>query len=432
MALIKLEPVPTESDDLEDYVAALFLASGHFVEKCMTEYDFTSILELDVVATRYDVDPPVTVVAEAKSGGWGFPDIFKVIGWMTYLRLKSGAFFVSKHDADHDPAACQKKVEPLGLKVIHLGDFSDAFQRFEGAGFPKIIHPGLFSIWRWSFRLERVLIQLLREAKKQDPKKEGPAAALRYHKLVNDGVFFARDPTHRLQLLYDAFRDHPRLSLGVAREIAGGTYDPEEPDPTNPVVGDALFHGAHPILQACFYIEHRARLAILKAAIDRECSTPTGETEVVKDLPDTFEAGVARLRTHRSFKRYALFWQVFMWAFGGFLLDDRTSTEYPWLAEASGIPVEDVPPALTAFDALFPGNDWLIASGPTHCKTVKMTPWPFLGLGAFQRGKRYGMVSTFSELGYGAFGDHTIDDLANFYNHFAATLRRPFEVKDKS
>lgn len=79
-AAAELADIPKSANELEGYVSALFHASGYFVEKNITERDFTEILKLDAVATSYEADPPSSTIAEAKSGGWGFSDIFKVVG----------------------------------------------------------------------------------------------------------------------------------------------------------------------------------------------------------------------------------------------------------------------------------------------------------------------------------------------------------------
>ncbi|MEV5947581.1 hypothetical protein [Streptomyces sp. NPDC051993] len=44
-------PENPKGEQLKDYIAALFHASGHFVEKQITESDLANILELDILAT---------------------------------------------------------------------------------------------------------------------------------------------------------------------------------------------------------------------------------------------------------------------------------------------------------------------------------------------------------------------------------------------
>src|SRR5207244_13305722 len=60
----------------------------------------------------------------------------------------------------------------------------------------------------------------------------------------------------------------------------------------------------------------------------------------------SFRAGLSELKTHKYFKRYPAFWQVFLWGFGGFYLKDRQAQEFAWLAEDTGIPPDEIPNAL--------------------------------------------------------------------------------------
>ena len=50
---VHLSDIPEAGGDLEDYVAALFQASGYFVEKNVTERDPGDVLELDLVASSF-------------------------------------------------------------------------------------------------------------------------------------------------------------------------------------------------------------------------------------------------------------------------------------------------------------------------------------------------------------------------------------------
>jgi hypothetical protein len=213
----------------------------------------------------------------------------------------------------------------------------------------------------------------------------------------------------------------------VALEMGGGDFYPEARDPKNSLIREAFLKGSHPVLQACFYIEHRARLAILKTAIDYECLMESGivpkpSPTTFDALPPSFDAGIYQLKKDPFFKRYALFWQVFLWGFGGFYLKDRQEVEFKWLAEQTGIPQGEIPSALKAFDILFPlspTNSWLTEIGPSHCVIVKMMPAPFQGLGANQRKWRYGFKE-FSEFGY---SDYTHRDLMKWNNSLVSVLQ---------
>lgn len=439
---VTLGDVPTKAVELEEYVAALFQASRHFVEKQVIERETEAeILELDAVATSYATGSPKSVLVEAKSGDWGFADAFKVRGWMEYLGIPEGAFFASK-DTGKDPAFFAEKCSSFDVRFVHLGDFADSIKRFEAANFPAVADPFCVDLWRLSYWAERELIRYARAYSKGNPQSIGAADVLKYLHLVNNTVFFTPDIRRRLRELYGAYQDHPKLSLGVALELAGGAYDPHGTDPTNAIIKKAMQDGSYPLVQVAFYAEHRARLAILKAAIDHESAVVEGTLKAPKTLPagggsgmldvllkdlgywalpNSFREGLDELKTHPSFQLYPLFWQVFLWGFGGFYLNDRTDSEFQWLSDETGVPVAEVPNALKAFDILFPwpgGGSWLVTPGPTHMTRVKMMPQAMSGIGSILRRKRYD-VDPYQKLGY---TDYTANDLAQGHNSLVELL----------
>jgi len=417
MARIGLTEVPGSGRDLEDYVAGLFQAAGYFVERGIHERAFTDVLELDVVATRYDSGKPTAVLVEAKGGHWGFPDLFKVVGWMRYLDIAHGGFFIARDNTPRDVPRVHDKVAPLGISLVDLADFRDSHVRFEAGGFGAIHDMFLPDLWRYSFWVERVLLDRLRALKRASPRMKGPATVLGYHDLVHDHVFFIKDRSERLALLYKAYRDHPKLSLALAGELGGAPFAPSAPPSRSAILAEALRDGKHAPVQASFYVEHRGRLSILKAAIDLLChdSEPSRH-----QLPATFREGLRVLQSRPSFQRYALVWQVFLWGFGGFYLADRADQELSWLSEQTGVPFDEVRTALHAFDDLFPlhGSSWFVRLPGTNIVAAKMVPAAFRGIGAMQRLKRYG-ARFYRDLGY---KDATSRYLVDWHNSTVALL----------
>lgn len=414
MASIALSQIPDSGRDLEDYVAGLFQAAGYFVEKNVRQRDVADVLELDAVATSYDGPRPTSVLAEAKGGRWGFTDIFKVAGWMAYLGIERGGFFVKDHAATEgrDARFIRRTVTPLRVSLVDLGDFSDPVARFGEGGFPGLIDPDLLEVWRLSYRVERTLLDKVRNERRSVQGRKGPQEILLYHDLINDHVFFLRDVEERLHRLYDAYKGHPRLSAAVAAEQAGAPFDDavrsrrsplrERPFVDNRVLAEAMYEGKHPCVQAAFYVEHRARLSILKAAIDLTCvgSEAPGADAALASLPTTFREGLRRLRARPSFRRYALLWQVFLWGFGGFYVEGRSGEDLRWLSRQTGVPLEEIPDGLRAFDELFPlpSGSWIVPVKGTPLRVMRMMPLAFRGVGAVQRLFRRG------EANYDRFG----------------------------
>lgn len=420
--VVKLPDIPGAGEELEDYIAALFQASGHFVEKQIVESDPADLLELDIVTTDYTGEEAVRRLIEVKGGKWGYTDLFKVVGWMQYLKIQKGAFFHTKWD---DRETAPGRMKPLGLDVACFDDFETAPERFEEMGFGAFVEPKLIGLWRHSYCVERRLVKLINERAKKG--EEGAKAAKTYHRQINNGTFFARAPEESLAMLYEAYGEHPRLTLSYALELDGGTFAPQTP-PASSTSYWAMLRGNYPELQACAYFEHRARLSILKAAVDYGLAHPEGPPEFGMSgdgksfffqgltyyaLPATFHSGMSWLRKQPNFRLYATFWQQLLWAWGGFYLDDREDREFEWMSKLSGIPVEEIPTALEAFDRFFPIPDgWFVTAGPTDVRMVKMVPLVFQGLGAHLRRGQY--ESDFSKLAPSS--QYTRSDLAKRIN----------------
>jgi hypothetical protein len=405
MAKVVLPAVPTSGSDLEEYVAGMFQSAGWFVERNIRrrERDMADVLELDAVATRYDGARPTSVLAEAKGGRWGFTDIFKIAGWMQYLGIERGAFFVRAHPKTQgrDPAVALRTVSPLRVSLVDLGDFSDPAARFGEGGFAGHVDPVMLEVWRFSYRVERALLEGVRAARRASPDRAAPRAVLEHHDLVNDEVFFVHDVAERLRRLYEAYRRKPKLSGAVAAEVGGGDFggkDARSFTRRSMTLAEALHEGKHPVVQASLYVEHRARLAVLKAAV--EASLQGRDEGALASLPVTFREGLRRLRARPGFPRYAVLWQVFLWGFGGFYLADREDAELGELARQSGLARTEVAHGLSAFDDLFPLRDtsWISRVAHTPIRALRLVPPAFRGVGAVQRLRRRG------ERNYDRFG----------------------------
>lgn len=220
--VVELPDIPAAGEELEDYVAALFQASGHYVEKSIVGSDPADIFELDIVTTDYAHERPRRRLTEVKGGGWGYTDLFKVVGWMQYLKIQDGAFFITRWD---DRGSAPGKMGPLGLEVVCFEDFKAAPEEFTERGFGTFATQELIELWRHSYGAERRFVKLLnKRAKKGD---EGAKAAKAYHRQINNGTFLARAPEESLALLYEAYGEHPKLTRGYAQELDGDGFDPQ-------------------------------------------------------------------------------------------------------------------------------------------------------------------------------------------------------------
>ncbi len=419
-----LPSIPSQPVDVEDSVAALFHASGYHVHRNIVQSDPDNVLELDVVATDYRTTPPRTILAEAKSGDWGYAECFKVVGWMRYLGLPSGTLLVSQLPAKKNPEVMNARMEGVGLRIVHLGN--DPISAFTQAGFAATVDAMAYEVSRFLYAIERGMVKYLTQQAKVERDRRGPRTLLDQYRLVNDKLFFEPNEYERLQGLYAAFMEHPKLALGIARELAGEPFDCEKEDPNNQIVKEAIYEGKHDLMQVCFYLQHRARLAVLKAAVDLVAGASMTPPQF-QALPTTFRQGLAELGRHSAVRHYARFWQVFLWTFGGFYLLDRQEAEFRLLANLTQVPVEEVEKALAVFDLLFPtGGGWFGKAYNTKLRVVKLVPTPMQGIGAFHRMRRY-EVDDYAKLGY---KDYTGSDLAKWHGAGYEWLKRHSHLKE--
>ena len=286
------------------------------------------------------------------------------------------------------------------------------------------------SWWRFSHWVERELVRHLKKEKKNNLNMQGFVALDKYLQTVNGGVFFSSNVNERIRTLYKIFQDNPHISKKLANEFLGKNYEDEHESIPREIYAETFYSAQLTPVTLTSYVEHRARLAVLKSAVDL-ClfeenavheRAPAGvdvkgaTVSYRKILPGSFICGLEEIKDDPYFHAYPLFWQHFLWFFGGFILVDRLEDEYKLFSEKTGIPVEEIPRALEAYDKLFPTTDgWFYGpSSTSNIRMLKMMCCPFMGIGANVRRCHYSDVEGFEEMGL--TGKHTVNDLRKWNN----------------
>ena len=144
------------------------------------------------------------------------------------------------------------------------------------------------------------------------------------------------------------------------------------------------------------YYEHRARLDILKGAVEfalleKHDALPLKRTieflgfEMSADfLPNAFHKAVSNLQSIDDFEKIPVLWQSFLWKWGGFFLIDNEAEEKLALANEVNMTAQFVDAAMNIYDTLFPmENGWFYETNGT--KFLKLFPCPFRGIGTRYR-----------------------------------------------
>lgn len=139
------------------------------------------------------------------------------------------------------------------------------------------------------------------------------------------------------------------------------------------------------------YVELLNKLLIVKCCTDYqiakqfkkdESSLPVWMRQLQgAKLPQHLLEGISIISKDPYYYLYPHFWQIFVYLFGGFILEDRKEDEYKHLSSLTGIPVDYIDKALNSFNILFKiEGDWFINMDGIRC--MKLFPSPFSGIGA--------------------------------------------------
>ena len=411
MAGAKLPELP-RGTEFEEFVAGILQAGGNYIERKIIERDKVDILELDIISTAYVDDFPKVKLVEAKSGNWGTSDVFKLCGWMKYLDIPEGVLVTLKNRDHIDRIASRAKA--LSIDLQPLEDLSNAEKQLAPHVDGKPLIRSDVSIWRFSYWIERNLLDRLKQHQKSAGDTKRFDAMWNYYFELTSGIFFTPIIVSRLRTLYDLYSEYPHLSSRCAGEMSGEDFYGDHDKVPQELYEETFYKCVYNDLQISCYVEHMARLSILKSAVDfilyqkkgfmgkatKEWSIAGHKFDEFDWLPQSFREGLDEIKDDPYLHRYPVLWQWFMWFFGGFVLCDYEDQEIEQLAQRSRMPPEHVELGLAAYDKLFPTSQgWLIE--PTdwsNIRLLQMFPIPFRGIGANVRRILYGPTQQYKEL----------------------------------
>lgn len=429
MAKISLPDLP-KGREFEEYVAAVFQAAGYFLERDITQREDIEILQLDSISTDYDSTPPMLRLIEAKSGGWGFKDIFKIKGWMSYLGIHKGALIASE---PRDPfESYKRKSIKLGVDIIHVDNLTDFNSWFSEIGKDRNIEPRDVWSWRYYYWIERLMLNRIRAQKTGQPSAKRFNAILEYAFEINSGVFFAETIAQRVEALYEDYRRNRTLAACSGHEMNGKSFDEGTEQIPENIFSDTFYSCTYNEIQAACMVEQYSRLSLLKAAVDYISYKASGDISKaekiirlkIKDetyempivsFPPRFEKALEEIKSERYYQRYPVLWQWFLGIFGGFILKDYEEEEYKILAEKSRIPIGELSNAFAAWDKLFPiPGGWFRDDKNSNIRFMMLYPIPMRGVGANYRRVMYTTDAKYESLKLK--GTYTKNDLIKWNN----------------
>lgn len=423
---IELESNPIEYD-YEDYICAFFQSGGLYVERSIIHRETEEILELDIITTDFLKENTSKKLVEIKSGKWGFNEIFKVKGWLVYLKIDDGIFIVKKERNSF--SYFEKKSKELGITLIDNSDLSKTNDCLE-----DFLHQAAdekeIETLRFSYLLERKLLKKIKDLKKQNPNNQGFKNLDDYFFKVNSGSFFSNNPIKRIKQLFEVYLKYKNLTAKICYELENGEYNEDVEELTKGGFADTFYKASNSPLQISLYIEHIARITILKSCAEhliKNHQDSFGEETFLESIdylsiPNTIKNGLDELVKEPYFHRYPVFWQFFTYVMGGFILTDLREVEYQYIADNTGIPVEHIPNSFESYNKLFPKNSgWMFKLPKSNIEFHRFFSLPFSGVGANHRRFLHlphldEKEQTYKELEKIISGDKTMSDLSKWNN----------------
>ena len=396
----ELPPLP-KGKEYEELVAAYLQATGrYYLDRNIIQREIEEILELDIIISDYNYLPRPKLI-EIKSGGWGFPDIFKIRGWMDYTNIQKG-FLIVQQTKDHINFI-KRRAKTLNIEVHQASD-PDKIETQIGK-LLKNVKPDWRDVvtFRYSYWLERNMLQYLKNCKSKYRDVRCYIEADQYHHRVNSGVFFSQSIIDKINNLYVHFQKHDHLSARCGHELMPPTEFTDVNHIPYPAFKKTFWACEFNMIQVSALLEYQSRLAILKNVVDYIIY----HTSVVKKsvdrkfgnlddengfdlLPRNCQNALGELGGHKCYKRYPIFWQWFILAFGGFIIEEIKEREYELLSEKTGVDIDEIDNALSALDILFPTKDgWLFTHPTSRIRETSLFSMPFRGIGAYYRGLMY-------------------------------------------
>lgn len=418
----------------EDLVSAYYRGKGYFTEtRIELRTGSATILELDLVATPTGDDFENRLLVEAKSGGWGLGDLFKVYGWRTYLGISSAHLMYRESADKHKKQAIKKVGRATGVECKHFtirgdGENDDDEDVASCNNIDKSLLTKV-SIAAWFQQIAERLAYARFLQKAKSMRSELLALARNYHEATR-ASFFEKTALERVRRLYRAYQAAPNLTGQFVEEEANKKGLSEKDiwyalQDTN----DYLW------LQYISLLEHKARSAVIKNALDHALGSRSmrpstrrignfaidwGEL-LERTMPDRFLEGMEQLKNHPYGTRIPYLLQIFVELFGGFYANDSDDIEM--MSEISGIPADDVIGCLDLYDDFFRfDRSWFFDSkGLTR---LKMVPGFIRGAGCFLRQDLYDLDD------YTGYSKKMGWVLAKWHNALYHTLENELSVED--
>lgn len=359
--------------ELERVVAAPLQAGGWFLVRSAREFQ---AFELDVLGYGLSPEGEESIVVESKSGKSGFSDFFKLLGKKVHLGLDRGILLADPADPVHTRKVREAAKHDIAVIDQHPDRIADNLLAVDAV--ERETPPELLAVWQRCFRVEDALIKTLTDRDLWQKWSTIRLAKEQLQHLLTRG-WMEPDAWKQAVKLYELYGQEPKIALRMVKEMAPGQWEY--------ALRQAMYWGALEEVQACFYLEHRKRLAVAFAAT--RCALNQGEpSKWMGHAPGSFCAIVDRIRDEDAWYM-PLVLQVYFLGFGGMICnesEDVEKQEFRELAKQACCTPRQARRALQLFEELFPypdGGSWFVNGW--DLSRLKLMPVPLRGAGIWMR-----------------------------------------------
>lgn len=386
MAKALIFPEIPKSYLYEDYIAAHIQASGVFIERSLININKDEILELDIVVSEINETEVKKILVEIKSGDWGYPGLFKVKGWMSFLNITQGALIVQQNHKNQQ--TCLEICKELNIEFIDNSDMSKTSESLASITnkIPDFNHVNWL---KYSFAMERAMIGRNKELKKSNSAINSYKYLDNFYQAIISRSFFKSDPLDRIHKLFKSYIAYKNITAKMSNELETKVYSDDCEQIPQESYRATFYNADNNPLHFALYVEHLARLMIMKSCIDFliESKSANHKSTFVEQiqlmsLPKTLKDALETISKQPYFYRYPIFWQIFTYLLGGIVLCDYKEYDYGVLSNLSGIPLEYIDNAFNSFNILFPRPDgWFMKLPNSGIEWHSLFPIPFSGIG---------------------------------------------------
>ncbi|MFW6130651.1 MAG: hypothetical protein ACOC56_05640 [Atribacterota bacterium] len=371
----------------ERKIASYFQTNGEFILR-RVKVEHEQLTDADIIVYCFQSDySEVKRLIECKSGkNYKFiSELFKLLGVMTHLSIKEGMFFAEN---SHNQIELARDQFGKQYDILIFDNIKNKFPLKELIEEKKIlkerINRKVLKICRMSYVIEDILCQNIVSSEFYNSNAITKIAKEMYKELMNN-IWLESNPFSKGLKIYAEYKDNRKLPKKYAEEFLEKRIPSKWLNKAESLNAESLF-----------YLEAKYRCVCLHSLCEALNKDIKGDHEQKYSNFIECIRYLKKISINKNIKvrQLSAFNQIFIFGWGGFILEKDREREITTIADQSRCNKRDVEEFLKIYDLLFPmGNysgqgkpSWLGTTGfPSEWKLLKFVPATFRGIGIKMR-----------------------------------------------